>query len=124
MKLTTNYIVYLNELNKVECAKCRMTGRFVKRYLAQDEYDNEYNYSSVATLTMFILFATIYLTNLLESLQMKTLSINEVMTAFNAGKQIVLFTSINTYVYKLGVTSEVEILTALNSGEVEKGRII
>ena len=124
MKLTTNYIVYLNELNKVECAKCRLTGRFVKRVIAQDEYENEYNYSSVSMLTMFILFATIYLTNLLESLTMKTLSINEVMTAFNAGKQIVLFSSINTYVYKLGVTSEVEISTALNSGEVEKGRVI
>lgn len=124
MKLTTNYIVYLNELNKVECAKCRITGRFVKRALAQNEYENEYNYSSVSTLTMFILFATMYLTNLLESLTMKTLSINEVMTAFNAGKQIVLFTSINTYVYKLGVSSEVEILTALNSGEVTKGRIV
>lgn len=124
MKLTTNYIVYLNELNKVECAKCRITGRFVKRALAQDEYENEYNYSSVSILTMLILFATIYLTNLLESLTMKTLSTNEVMTAFNAGKQIVLFTSINTYVYKLGVTSEVEILAALNSGEVEKGRIV
>ena len=124
MKLTTNYIVYLNELNKVECAKCRMTGRFVKRSLAQNEYENEYNYSSVSTLTMFILFSTIYLTNLLESLTMKTLSINEVMTAFNAGKQIVLFTSINTYMYKLGVTTEVEILAALNSGEVEKGRIV
>ena len=124
MKLTTNYIVYLNELNKVECAKCRITGRFVKRALAQDEYESEYNYSSISILTMFILFATIYLTNLLESLTMKTLSINEVMTAFDAGKQIVLFTSVNTYVYKLGVTGEVEILAALNSGEVEKGRII
>ena len=124
MKLTTNYIVYLNADNKVECAKCRITGRFVKRALAQDVYESEYNYSSISILTMFILFATIYLTNLLESLTMKTLATNEVMTAFNAGKQIVLFTSINTYVYKLGVNSEVEILAALNSGEVEKGRIV
>lgn len=124
MKLTTNYIVYLNELNKVECAKCRITKRFVKRALAQNEYENEYNYSSVSVLTMFILFATIYITNLVESLTMKTLSINEVMTAFNAGKQIVLFTSINTYVFKAGVTSESEILATLNSGEVETGRIV
>lgn len=124
MKLTTNYIVYLNADNKVECAKCRITGRYVKRALAQNEYENEYNYSSVSILTMFILFATSYLANLLEDLTMTSLTIAEVMTAFNAGKQIVLFTSINTHVYKLGVTSEVEILVALNSGEVEKGRIV
>ena len=38
MKLTKNYIVYVNKLNKVECAKCRITGRFVKRVIAQTEY--------------------------------------------------------------------------------------
>ena len=44
MKLTTNYIVYLNADNKVQCAKCRLTGQFVKRAVAQLEYDFEYVY--------------------------------------------------------------------------------
>lgn len=124
MKITTNYIIYLNESNKVHCAKCRNTGRFVKRSVAQAEYDIEYNYFNVSVLTMFILFATIYLTNLLESITMNTLSTEQVLSHFKAGRQVVLFTSINTYVFKNTVNSEVEILAALNSGEVNSGRIL
>lgn len=41
MKLTSNYIVYLNEHNLVHCAKCRSTGRFVKRAIAQVELNAE-----------------------------------------------------------------------------------
>lgn len=124
MKLTTNYIIYLNESNKVHCAKCRNTGKFVKRSIAQAEYDIEYNYSNVSALTMFILFAKIYLINLMENITMNTLSTEQVLSQFKAGRQVVLFTSINTYVFKNTVNSEVEILAALNSGEVNSGRIL
>ena len=54
MKLTSNFIVYLNADNKVHCAKCRMTGRFVKRAIAQAEYNLEYNYK--VTFKSFIAF--------------------------------------------------------------------
>ena len=54
MKLTSNFIVYLNADNKVHCAKCRMTGRFVKRAIAQAEYTIEYNYK--VTFKSFIAF--------------------------------------------------------------------
>ena len=54
MKLTTNFIVYLNADNEVHCAKCRLTGRFVKRAIAQSEYSLEYNYK--VTFKSFIAF--------------------------------------------------------------------
>ena len=54
MKLTSNFIVYLNEHNKVHCAKCRTTGRFVKRAIAQAEYSIEYSYK--VTIKSFIVF--------------------------------------------------------------------
>ena len=54
MKLTSNFIVYLNADNKVHCAKCRLTGRFVKRAIAQAEYSLEYNYK--VTFKSFIAF--------------------------------------------------------------------
>ena len=54
MKLTSNFIVYLNATNEVHCAKCRITGRFVKRAIAQAEYSIEYSYK--ATFKSFISF--------------------------------------------------------------------
>ena len=54
MKLTSNFIVYLNEQNKVHCAKCRKSGRFIKRAIAQAEYELEYSYK--VTFKSFIAF--------------------------------------------------------------------
>lgn len=54
MKLTSNFIVYLNANNKVQCAKCRVSGRFVKRSIAQNEYSLEYKYK--VTIKSFIDF--------------------------------------------------------------------
>ena len=60
MKLTSNYIVYLNEQNLVHCAKCRLTGRFVKRVIAQKEYDLEYeNVFKGFFAFMFFMFVSI-----------------------------------------------------------------
>lgn len=62
MKLTSNYIVYLNEQNVVHCAKCRLTGRFVKRVIAQNEYDLEYkNVFKGLYSFMFFMFISISL---------------------------------------------------------------
>ena len=62
MKITSNYIVYLNEQNRVYCAKCRLTGRFVKRAAAQKEYDFEYeNVFKGFFAFMFFMFASISL---------------------------------------------------------------
>ena len=54
MKHTTNYIIYLNSDNTVYSARCKITGRFVKRDLAQNEYELEYVYK--VTFKGFISF--------------------------------------------------------------------
>lgn len=46
IKYTSNYICYFSAMNKLTCAKCRMTGRFIKLTIAQVEYDVEYTYTS------------------------------------------------------------------------------
>jgi len=58
IKYTTHYICYLNADNKVHCAKCRVTGKFVKRVIAQAEYSAEYAYkrSIVALFVMCVMF--------------------------------------------------------------------
>lgn len=62
MKLTSNYIVYLNEQNLVHCAKCRLTGRFVKRAVAQKEYALEYENTFKGFYSfMFFMFVSISL---------------------------------------------------------------
>lgn len=60
MKLTSNFIVYLNADNKVHCAKCRTTGRFVKRAIAQAEYSIEYNYKATFKSFMAFMFTVFY----------------------------------------------------------------
>ena len=60
MKLTSNFIVYLNANNKVHCAKCRMTGRFVKRSIAQNEYSLEYNYKVTFKSYIAFMFTVFY----------------------------------------------------------------
>ena len=65
MKLTTNYIVYLNADNKVQCAKCRVTGRFVKRACAQVEYEKEYGFFVFSTLSMLVILFTVHLSNVM-----------------------------------------------------------
>lgn len=128
MKLTTNYTVYLDEFNKVYCAKCLNTGRFVKRAIAQIEYENEYNYFSNSLLTLFIIFIMIYLSNLalqVENVMKKVaLNLDEVLTHFNNGRTIVLFTHLNTYLFNSKVNSEKEITSLLNTGEVKEGRVL
>ena len=110
MKLTTNYVVYLNADNKVQCAKCRVTGRFVKRVIAQLEYEKEYGFFAFSILTLLVIMFTVHLSN--------------VLTKFSNGKTIVLFTHLNTYLFNSKVSSEKELSTLLNTGEVNKGRIV
>lgn len=70
MKLTTNYIVYLNEQGDVHCAKCRITGNFVKRAIAQAEYSLEYTYSTLelllSVITMLVMYVTMIVTERLN----------------------------------------------------------
>lgn len=128
MKLTTNYIVYLNELNKVQCAKCRVTGRFVKRSVAQMEYIKEYRFFDFSTLTLLIILITMFLSNVIYKLgSMMTnasLSLANVLSNFNNGHTIVLFTHSNTYLFNSKVNNEKELTNLLNTGEVKKGRIV
>lgn len=70
MKLTTNYIVYLNEQGDVHCAKCRITGHFVKRAIAQAEYSLEYTYSTLelllSVITMLVMYVTMIIAEWLD----------------------------------------------------------
>lgn len=56
MKKTTNYDVYLNENGLVHCARCRLTGKFIRRDVAQFEYDKEYAYEHAPLITLIVLF--------------------------------------------------------------------
>lgn len=128
MKLTANYIVYLDEENKVYCAKCLKTGRFVKRAIAQAEYEKEFSFYSFSLFTMFLILVIIHLSNLalqVENVMKKvTLNLDQILTHFNSGHTIVLFTHLNTYLFNSKVNSEKEITSLLNSGEVKGGRIL
>ena len=128
MKLTTNYIVYLNADNKVQCAKCRVTGRFVKRACAQLEYEKEYGFFDFSILALLVILFTMYLSNVLyklESVMSKvTLGLDDVLTKFSNGKTVVLFTHLNTCLFNSKVSSEKELTTLLNSGEVKEGRVL
>lgn len=128
MKITTKYLVYLNELNKVECAKCRVTGRFVKRVIAQLEYEKEYGFFDFSILALLVILFTMYLSNVLYKLEIVmskvTLGLDDVLSHFTNGKTVVLFTHLNTYLFNSKVSSDKELSTLLNSGEVKKGRVL
>ena len=128
MKLTSNYIVYLNADNKVQCAKCRLTGRFVKRVVAQLEYEKEYGFFDFSILAMLAILFTVHLSTVvykLESVMANvSLSLDNVLSHISNGKTIVLFTHLNTYLFNSKVSSEKELSTLLNSGEVKKGRVL
>ena len=128
MKLTTNYIVYLNADNKVQCAKCRVTGRFVKSAIAQLEYEKEYGFFDFSILALLVTLFTVYFSNVLHKLEniliKITLSLDEVLSHLSNGKTIVLFTYLNTYLFNSKVSSEKELSTLLNTVEVKKGRVL
>ena len=92
MKLTTNYIVYLNELNKVQCAKCRITGRFVNRAVAQLEYEKEYLFFDFSILAMLVVLFTMYLSNVLHKLENMlikiTLGFDEVLSHLSNDQEV------------------------------------
>ena len=128
MKLTTNYIVYLNADNKVQCAKCRVTGRFVKFSIAQTEYEKEYGFFAFSILAMLVILFTTYLSTVvykLESVMANvSLSLDNVLSHISNGKTIVLFTHLNTYLFNSKVSSDKELTNKLVSGEVKKGRVL
>ena len=121
MKLTTNYIVYLNADNKVQCAKCRVTGRFVKRAVAQLEYEKEYGFFAFSTLSMLVILFTVHLSNVMSKI---TLSLDGVLNHFSNGKTIVLFTHLNTCLFNSKVSSDKELTNKLVYGEVKEGRVL
>ena len=128
MKLTSNYAVYLDEANNVYCAKCLKSGRFVKRAIAQIEYEKEYSFYSFSLFTMFLILVIMYLSNLalhVENVMKKVaLNLDQVLTYFSNGHTIVLFTHLNTYLFNSKVNSDKEMSNLLDSGEVKGGRIL
>ena len=121
MKLTSNYIVYLNADNKVQCAKCRVTGRFVKRVIAQLEYEKEYGFFDFSILALLAILFTVHLSNVMSKI---TLGLDEVLSPLSNGKTIVLFTHLNTYLFNSKVSIDKELTNKLVSGEVKKGRVL
>ena len=121
MKITTNYIVYLNADNKVQCAKCRVTGRFVKSAIAQLEYEKEYGFFDFSILALLVILFTMYLSNAMSKI---ALSLDDVLSHCSNGKTVLLFTHLNTYLFNSKVSSEKELINLLNSDEVKKGRIV
>ena len=121
MKMTTNYIVYLDESNNVYCAKCLNTGRFVKRSIAQIEYEKEYSFFNFSLFTMLLILVIMYLSNVLTQVEnvMKKVALNldQVLNYFSNGHTIVLFTHLNTYLFNSKVNNEKEITSLLNKGE-------
>ena len=116
MKLTTSYIVYLNADNKVQCAKCRVTGRFVKRVIAQLEYEKEYGFFAFSTLAMLVVLFTMYLSNVMIKIN---LGLDNVLSHFSNGNTIVLFTHLNTCLFNSKMSSEKELTNKLVSGGVK-----
>ena len=128
MKLTSNYAVYLDESNNVYCAKCLKTGRFVKRTIAQAEYEKEYSFYSFSLFTMFLILVIIYLSNLAlqvgNVMKKVALNLDQVLTYVSNGHTIILFTHLNNYLFNSKVSSEKDITSLLNSGEVKEGRVL
>ena len=128
MKLTSNYIVYLDESNNVYCAKCLKSGRFIKRAIAQAEYEKEYSFFNFSLFTMFLILVIMYLSNALTQLEnvMKKVALNLALglNYFSNGHTIVLFTHLNTYLFNSKVNSEKELTNKLVSGEVKGGSIL
>ena len=128
MKLTSNYIVYLNADNKVQCAKCRITGRFVKRVIAQLEYEKEYGFFDFSILVILLILFTVYLSAVLHKLESVmtnvSLSLDNVLSHFNKGRTIVLFTHLNTYLFNSKLSIDKELTNKLDTGEVKKGRVL
>ena len=128
MKLTTNYIVYLNADNKVQCAKCRLTGRFVKCVMAQLEYEKEYEFFAFSILALLVILFTVYLSNVLHKLENMlikiTLGLDEVLSHLSNGETIVLFTHLNTCLFNSKVNNEKELHSLINTGEVKEGCIL
>ena len=121
MKLTTNYIVYLNADNKVQCAKCRVTSRFVESAIAQTEYEKEYGFFAFSTLSMLVILFTVHLSNVMSKV---ALGLDDVLTKFSNGKTVVLFTHLNTCLFNSKLSIDKELTNKLVSGEVKKGRVI
>ena len=128
MKLTTKYIVYLNADNKVQCAKCRVTGRFVKRAMAQLEYEKEYGFFAFSILALLVMLFTVYLSNVLHKLENMlikiALSLDDVLSHFSNGKTVVLFTHLNNCLFNSKLSIDKELTNKLVSGEVKKGRVL
>ena len=52
------------------------------------------------------------------------LNLDQVLTYFSNGYTIVLFTHLSTYLFNSKVSSEKEITSLLNNGEVKEGRVL
>lgn len=103
VKYTTNYTCYLNEDNMVHCAKCRATGKFVKRAIAQKEYITEYAYKRplLALLIMFAMFLCDSLKGSKMSLECDIQAINKAMHIAYKQQDYILFKQLNRKRFEL-----------------------
>ena len=103
IKYTTHYICYLDSDNLVYCAKCRVTGKFIKRAIAQNEYSLEYAYNSslVALLFMFAMFLWDSLNKPKMSLECNLQANNKAMNVAYQRQDYVLFKQLNRQRFEL-----------------------
>jgi len=95
----------------VHCAKCRITGKFVKRAIAQSEYSLEYAYkrSLVALLIVFAMFLWDSLNSSKMALERKTRcvlqceiqAINKAMNIAYQRQDYILFKQLNRKRFEL-----------------------
>lgn len=110
IKYTSNYICYFSAMHKLSCAKCRVTGRFVKLSIANAEYNIEYTYTSsykaiLALLAMLWCICIIkpkqVATSDLERLSNEIASLNNAMRIAYSNCDYVLFSKLNRQRFEL-----------------------
>ena len=104
IKYTSNYICYFSAMHKLTCAKCRVSGRFVKLSIAQAEYDIEYVYKSSykAILALLVLLWCIYIIKPKQAAtsEMSSLS-NDVASLAYSNCDYTLFSKLNRIRFEL-----------------------
>ena len=103
IKYTTHYICYLNENNMVHCAKCRITGKFVKRAIAQNEYSLEYSVVSTyfSFFYMLYMFIAMLLNKPKSSVYDELTTLNKAMNIAYKQHDYVLFKQLNRQRFEL-----------------------
>lgn len=103
IKYTSNYICYFSAMHKLSCAKCRLSGRFVKLSIANAEYDIEYAYTSSykAIIAMLVMLWCIYIIKPKKAATSEINNLNNAMRIAYSNCDYVLFSKLNRQRFEL-----------------------